>query len=195
MRGLKTIRSLRTIAAAHAFAQNLRSGHYETTTDLPARDRVRGAFSGLGTAYSPRSPARPGCRRPPVKSTQQCPERHERDWRTDGTADEFRHRTGSGTPSVSYSKSVSYRRSSRGRAHQVYERRDNSASFADSVANSSDPCMSPALAAPTLSSSCADLRSDRIHRPARRFGQLSHVRGRGRRIAARACRLCRSRSR
>jgi transposase, IS6 family len=29
MRGLKTIRSLRTIAAGHAFVQNLRRGHYE----------------------------------------------------------------------------------------------------------------------------------------------------------------------
>ena len=29
MRGLKTIRSLRTVAVGHAFVQNLRRGHYE----------------------------------------------------------------------------------------------------------------------------------------------------------------------
>ena len=33
MRGLKTIRSLRTVAAGHAFVQNLRRGHYEITVD------------------------------------------------------------------------------------------------------------------------------------------------------------------
>jgi len=32
MRGLKTITSLRTVAAGHAFVQNLRRGHYETTS-------------------------------------------------------------------------------------------------------------------------------------------------------------------
>ena len=47
MRGLKTIRSLRTIATGHAFVQNLRRGHYEITTDLPVRDRVRVAFTDL----------------------------------------------------------------------------------------------------------------------------------------------------
>jgi transposase-like protein len=35
---------LRTISAGHAFVQNLRRGHYPTTADLPARDRVRVAF-------------------------------------------------------------------------------------------------------------------------------------------------------
>jgi hypothetical protein len=35
MRGLKSIRSLRTVAAGHAFVQNLRRGHYELTADLP----------------------------------------------------------------------------------------------------------------------------------------------------------------
>ena len=47
MRGLKTIRSLRTIAAGHAFVQNLRRGHYEITADLPVHDRVRVAFAEL----------------------------------------------------------------------------------------------------------------------------------------------------
>jgi hypothetical protein len=47
MRGVKTIRSLRTISAGHAFVQNLRRGHYAITVDLPARDRVRVAFDEL----------------------------------------------------------------------------------------------------------------------------------------------------
>jgi hypothetical protein len=47
MRGLKTIRSLRTIAIGHAFVQNLRRGHYELTSELPTRDRLRAAFAEL----------------------------------------------------------------------------------------------------------------------------------------------------
>jgi transposase, IS6 family len=47
MRGLKTIRSLRTIAAGHAFVQNLRRGHYELGTELPTRARLRAAFAEL----------------------------------------------------------------------------------------------------------------------------------------------------
>jgi transposase-like protein len=47
MRGLKTIRSLRTIAAGHAFVQNLRRGHYDLTTGVPAHDQVRLAFTEL----------------------------------------------------------------------------------------------------------------------------------------------------
>jgi transposase, IS6 family len=47
MRGVKSIRSLRVIAAGHAFVQNLRGGHYELASDEPARDRVRAAFTGL----------------------------------------------------------------------------------------------------------------------------------------------------
>ena len=50
MRGLKTIRAadrLRTIAAGHAFVQNLRRGHYEITAELPVHDRVRIAFDEL----------------------------------------------------------------------------------------------------------------------------------------------------
>jgi IS6 family transposase len=48
MRGLKTIRSLRTVAAGHGFVQNLRRGPYELTTDVPAHDRLRVAFTVLG---------------------------------------------------------------------------------------------------------------------------------------------------
>jgi transposase-like protein len=47
MRGFKTIGTARTIAAGHAFVQNLRRGHYELTADLSARDRLRVAFGEL----------------------------------------------------------------------------------------------------------------------------------------------------
>jgi transposase-like protein len=47
MRGLKIIRSLRTIAAGHAFVQNLRRGHDALTADLPVHDRIRAAFTEL----------------------------------------------------------------------------------------------------------------------------------------------------
>ena len=47
MRGLKRMRSARTIAAGHAFVQNLRRGHYAITADLPVHDRVRDAFERL----------------------------------------------------------------------------------------------------------------------------------------------------
>jgi hypothetical protein len=40
MRGLKSIRSLRTLTAGHAFVQNVRRGHYELSADLPIQDRV-----------------------------------------------------------------------------------------------------------------------------------------------------------
>jgi transposase-like protein len=49
MRGLKRLTSTRTIAAGHAFVQNLRRGHYEYAVDLPARDRVRVAFDDLAS--------------------------------------------------------------------------------------------------------------------------------------------------
>jgi transposase-like protein len=38
MRGLNTIRSLRVVAAGHAFVQNLLRGYCEVTFDIPARD-------------------------------------------------------------------------------------------------------------------------------------------------------------
>ena len=47
MRGLKRLASARTIAAGHAFVQNLRRGHYELTVDMPVHDRVRIAFTDL----------------------------------------------------------------------------------------------------------------------------------------------------
>jgi IS6 family transposase len=47
MRGLKRHRSARILAAGHAFMQNLRRGHYELATDVPARRRIRTAFDQL----------------------------------------------------------------------------------------------------------------------------------------------------
>jgi transposase, IS6 family len=50
MRGIKRHRSARIIAAGHAFMQNLRRGHYELATDVPARYRVHMAFDQLTMA-------------------------------------------------------------------------------------------------------------------------------------------------
>ncbi len=47
MRGMKTISTLRTIAAGHAFVQNVRRGHYEITADVDVVDRVRVVFKDL----------------------------------------------------------------------------------------------------------------------------------------------------
>ncbi|MDT4959904.1 MAG: transposase, family, partial [Pseudonocardiales bacterium] len=47
MRGLKNIRSARTIASGHAFVQNLRRGHYELATDHAPRERLSAAFDEL----------------------------------------------------------------------------------------------------------------------------------------------------
>jgi transposase, IS6 family len=47
MRGLKHRRSARTPAAGHAFVQNLRRGHNELATDVPARHRICAAFDQL----------------------------------------------------------------------------------------------------------------------------------------------------
>jgi transposase-like protein len=47
MRGLKTSRSLRIVAAGQAFVQNLRRGRYKLATDRSTRDRVRIAFGEL----------------------------------------------------------------------------------------------------------------------------------------------------
>jgi transposase-like protein len=47
MRGMTTTHSLRTVAAGHAFVQNLRSGHYDITADLPVHDRAQVAFTEL----------------------------------------------------------------------------------------------------------------------------------------------------
>ncbi len=63
MRGLKRLPSARTIAAGHAFVQNLRRGHYELTTEQPVHGRVRVAFDELAlclwsrlSAHTPRAP-------------------------------------------------------------------------------------------------------------------------------------------
>ena len=50
MRGLKRDRSLRIIAAGHAFIQNLRRGHYGLAVDQPARDKVPAGFTELTRA-------------------------------------------------------------------------------------------------------------------------------------------------
>ena len=47
MRGLKRLASARTIAAGHAFVQNLHRGHYALSADLPVQDRIRVAFDEL----------------------------------------------------------------------------------------------------------------------------------------------------
>ena len=47
MRGLKRHRSARALAAGHAFVQNLRRGHYELATEVPARHKLRMAFDDL----------------------------------------------------------------------------------------------------------------------------------------------------
>ena len=50
MRGLKRHRSARIIDAGHAFVQNIRRGHYELATDIPARYRICAAFDELAMA-------------------------------------------------------------------------------------------------------------------------------------------------
>ncbi len=47
MRGLKTFRSARVLAAAHAFVQNIRRGDYEIATDGPAQRRLLEACDEL----------------------------------------------------------------------------------------------------------------------------------------------------
>jgi transposase, IS6 family len=47
MRGLKRHRSARVLAAGHAFVQNLRRGHYDIATHVPARHQLRAAFDEL----------------------------------------------------------------------------------------------------------------------------------------------------
>ncbi len=47
MRGLKTFRSARVLAAGHAFVQNIRRGHYDIATDGPAQRRLLEAFNEL----------------------------------------------------------------------------------------------------------------------------------------------------
>ncbi len=47
MRGLKRLASAQTVAAGHAFVQNLRRGHHELAADEASCDRVRVAFDEL----------------------------------------------------------------------------------------------------------------------------------------------------
>jgi transposase-like protein len=49
MRGLRRHRSARTIAAGHAFVQNLRRGRYDSATDHHPHDWLRAAFVELAT--------------------------------------------------------------------------------------------------------------------------------------------------
>jgi transposase, IS6 family len=50
MRGLKRPRSVRILAAGHAFVQNLRRGHYDIATEAPSPHRLRLAFDDLALA-------------------------------------------------------------------------------------------------------------------------------------------------
>ena len=50
MRGPKRHRSARIVSAGHAFVQNLRRGHNELATDIPARHRLHAAFDQLAMA-------------------------------------------------------------------------------------------------------------------------------------------------
>jgi len=47
MTGLKRQQSARINSAGHAFVQNLRRGHHELATDVPARHRIPTAFDQL----------------------------------------------------------------------------------------------------------------------------------------------------
>jgi IS6 family transposase len=48
--GTERFRSAQTLAAGHAFVQNLRRGHHEIATDEPAHDRLRIAFDALAAS-------------------------------------------------------------------------------------------------------------------------------------------------
>jgi hypothetical protein len=50
MRGIKTHRGLRVVAAGHAFVQNLRRGHYELAADELCSRRLPVAFTELARA-------------------------------------------------------------------------------------------------------------------------------------------------
>jgi hypothetical protein len=47
MRRLTRLACARSLAAGHAFVQNLRCGHHAITADLTGQDRVRVAFDDL----------------------------------------------------------------------------------------------------------------------------------------------------
>ena len=73
MRGLNKIRSLRTVAAGHAFVQNLRRGHYAITVDTPVHDRVRFAFTELARCLQQRPRARHKLQRNPRSNNATAP--------------------------------------------------------------------------------------------------------------------------
>jgi transposase, IS6 family len=50
MRGLRTDATAQVIIAGHAFMQNLRRGHYDLATHVPAGHRVAAAFAELALA-------------------------------------------------------------------------------------------------------------------------------------------------
>jgi IS6 family transposase len=85
MRGMKTIRSLRVVAAGHAFMQNLRCGHYELTTELPARDRLaQSKKSRVAVAVTPGHAITVTHERPPY-AWDTKPAAHQEDVPTSGT--------------------------------------------------------------------------------------------------------------
>ena len=67
MRGLKTIASLRTVAAGHAFVQNLRRGHYELTVDT-ARPRPTPQSPSPNSHTASDTQVNPRERLPPLRS-------------------------------------------------------------------------------------------------------------------------------
>jgi IS6 family transposase len=50
MRGLKRLRCAQTVCSGHAFAQNLRRGHYELGLDTEPGRRLAAVFSELALA-------------------------------------------------------------------------------------------------------------------------------------------------
>jgi hypothetical protein len=71
MRGLKRHRSVRVLAAGHAFVQNLRRSHYDIATEAPGRHRLRISFDDLAlTIWQTRNRDHAPARR--EGTTQQC---------------------------------------------------------------------------------------------------------------------------
>ncbi len=50
MRGLKRLRSARTVGSGHAFVRSIRRGHDELGVEVDPRSRVSAAFTGLALA-------------------------------------------------------------------------------------------------------------------------------------------------
>jgi IS6 family transposase len=59
MRGLRSHRSARILAAGHAFVQNVRRGHYDIATDVHGHHKLRKVFDDLALTTSPQSCAVP----------------------------------------------------------------------------------------------------------------------------------------